>query len=147
MDYFPLSVPRDLISRCRELAVRGSNVPEAISGMSDRQFSQYCKYSVIERTEKLRARLTEYESEINLLAMFPLPLVLFSVSNVLSALRPEVLMPFSLRLLISLIALLLALLMLMRLHPLRREEAEAWFRFFLMAADVERAERVGEPRR
>lgn len=142
-DYFPLSLPRDLISHCRELAVRRSNVPEAIRGMSDRQLSQYCKYSVIERTEELRSRLIEYESEINLLAMLPLPLVLFSVSNLLSALRPEVLMPLSLRLLMSLVALLVALLMLFRLHPLRREEAEAWFRFFLLAADVERAESAG----
>lgn len=136
-DYFPLSVSPDLRRLCREIALRQAPAPEYVDGMTDRELSQHCKYTVLERSHRFRDRLVEYEAEINLLAMLSLPLVLFAGSTALWGLggHGTTGRPLLEHLVVPAVALGLATLLLLRLHPLRREEAEWWFRFYLMTAE------------
>ncbi len=135
-DYLPLSLPSDLIRRCRAVAARTEASPGYIDSLTDREFSQYCKYSVIDRSPKHGSRLLEYEAEINLLAMLVMPLALLAVSTAVWGLGGPgpAISPLD-RVVVPGTALVITLLLLLRLHPLRREEAECWFRFFLMTGD------------
>jgi len=135
-DYFPLSISPSLINRCRKIAAKNVASSGMINNMSNREFSQYCKLSVIENSATYGSKISEYESEINLLAMLPVPLIIFAISFVLFSCQITSISHLSINnVLISLFALILSILLLYRLHPLRCEEAKWWFHFYLMIED------------
>jgi hypothetical protein len=148
-DYFPMSVPKPLIATARNVAQRHEPVSGYILSLSNREFSQYCKQTVLEHSKRHRRRLEEYEAEVNLLAMLPLPLIVFAAVTAIWGLGgPNSLVPSvcpAERLLLPISSVLLVGLLLLRLHPLRREEAESWFRFFLMQCGDARIKKAESP--
>jgi hypothetical protein len=67
-DFFPLSLPGSLIKKARDLAEKYEATSGYVSSLSNREFSQYCKQVVRNRSDQYRLRLDEYEAEINLMA-------------------------------------------------------------------------------
>ncbi len=134
-DLLPLDVPQTLFSQARSRAMTEYPNASYLASISDREFAQFCKQFLLEKTRYLAKRVSEYEAEINLLAMFPVPLVLFAIAwpvDTLIGSRPISWSTVGGPLLIVPTAVLaLAYALISRLHPLRREETEQWLKMFL----------------
>lgn len=135
-DYLPSDVNPQLVQRVRRVIQDRYGDDAYVSELDDRQLSQFCRRFVLEKSNQLRRRVTEYEAEINLLAMLVLPLLVFVLAwtwNSWVALDNLDVLQRLTRWVAGVLAIFaLEILLLARLHPLRREEAEAWYEMFLL---------------
>ncbi len=135
LDYFPSDVDKTLMGHARDVIAKDYQDLTYTEGLNDREFSQLCRRHVLNHSSTGKERIIEYESEVNLLSMLFLPLLIFSAAwGFHSAFQISGLTIFERGIniaKISLPSLIVAGLLLFRLHPLRREESEYWFQSFL----------------
>lgn len=135
-DYFPAPVDQVLIDQVRHAIQQRYGPSMFLEGLTDRRLCQNCKMYLLEHTSSFKARVLEFEAEINLIAMSILPLIALSVSGSLYLWVRTDLEGVSLWLRIVplvLVTLGLASMGLARLYPLRQAEHEGWLRMFMTA--------------
>jgi hypothetical protein len=127
--YMPRHIPEEIFKESKKL-VNNDLGDEVLSTMSENDIMEYCKHYIIEHSSYYGTKARERETHVNILSMFPLPIL--TLSLIIITIGSSV---FDISLLLKyffvIICILVSFLMIFRLHPLRVNEAKYIFIYFL----------------